>query len=213
MYQTILKIEEELKKELTFSRFRHTQGVMYTSAALAMRYSFDVRKAMLAGLLHDCAKCIPKEEMFRMCKKYHIFLTPHESQNPSLVHAKLGAVLARKKYGVEEEEILNAISWHTTGRANMSLLEEIVFVADYIEPNRKRFEGMNLAREAAFRDIHEAVRYISKQTLLHLKQKDISIDKKTEETYRFYNGLFTGKTQDKMENKDKTTGKFTNKRD
>lgn len=186
MHQTIRQIEEKLKGQMTYSRYRHTQGVMYTASALAMRYSCNIRKAMLAGLLHDCAKCIPAEEMLRLCEKYQVSLSSHEKAHPPLIHAKLGAALAREEYGVKETEVLDAITWHTTGRANMSLLEKIIFVADYIEPNRPAFEGIDLARAACFQDIDEGVWLVSGQSLRHLKQRGISIDRKTEETYEFY---------------------------
>ena len=91
------EIRKSLKKELDKSRYEHTMGVMYTAAALAMAHGADQKKAMLAGLLHDCAKCIPNEEKMELCKKYHIELTQAEIDNPALIHAKLGAFLARKK--------------------------------------------------------------------------------------------------------------------
>lgn len=186
MYQTIRQIEDKLKGRLNHSRYRHTQGVMYMASALAMRYSCNIRQAMLAGLLHDCAKCIPPEEMFRLCEKYQVLLSSHEAKHPPLIHAKLGAALAREEYGIKDEEVLDAITWHTTGRANMSLLEKIVFVADYIEPNRPAFEGIDLARTACFQDIDRGVFLVSEQTLRHLRQRGVSIDQKTEETYEFY---------------------------
>ena len=108
MDQEIEKISKKLMKELDEDRYRHTQGVMYTSAALAMRYGADLKKALLAGLLHDCAKCIPGHTKIKMCEKYNLEISEIERKNPSLLHAKLGAYLAKDKYDIEDEEILMA---------------------------------------------------------------------------------------------------------
>ena len=126
----ILKMQEKLKKYLDEDRFTHTQGVMYTSAALAMRYGEDVRKAQAAGLLHDCAKCIPNEKKISICEKNGIPISDAERINPFLLHAKAGAQIAKDKYKITDPDILNAIASHTTGRPGMSLLEKIVYIAD-----------------------------------------------------------------------------------
>ena len=136
------EIRKSLKKELDKSRYEHTMGVMYTAAALAMAHGVDQKKAMLAGLLHDCAKCIPNEEKMELCKKYHIELTQAEIDNPALIHAKLGAFLARKKYHVTDEELLHAILVHTTGEPGMNLLDKIIYIADYIEPGRDKAKNL-----------------------------------------------------------------------
>ena len=127
-------LQKHMKEELSADRFEHTLGVMYTAESLAMRYGADMTKAAVAGLLHDCAKCIPNSQKLKMCKKHDIEITEMEEQNPSLLHAKLGAYMAKKAYGVEDEEILSAIRWHTTGKPDMSLLDIIIYMADYIEP-------------------------------------------------------------------------------
>ena len=118
----ITKIQKKLRKELDDDRYRHTLGVMYTSAALAMRYGADLMKAQIAGLLHDCAKCIPNDKKLKLCDKYGIPVTKVENDAPFLLHSKLGAYLAKTKYGVEDEEILEAIVWHTTGKPAMTRL-------------------------------------------------------------------------------------------
>ena len=155
MDQEIEKISKKLKKELNEDRYRHTQGVMYTSAALAMRYDVDMRKALLAGLLHDCAKCIPGNKKIEMCEKYNLDITDIERKNPSLLHAKLGAYLAKDKYDIDDEEILIAIQSHTTGRPDMNLLEKIIYIADYIEPGRRELPNMAEVRHLAFENIDE----------------------------------------------------------
>ena len=131
------KIRKQLVKALDSKRYEHTQGVAYTSAALAMRYGEDIQKAELAGLLHDCAKCLDNEKKIQICKKHNIEISEAEQNNPFLLHAKVGGYLAKTKYKVDDEEIIDAIVYHTTGRPGMSLMEKIVYIADYIEPGKK----------------------------------------------------------------------------
>ena len=177
MDQEIEKISKKLMKELDEDRYRHTQGVMYTSAALAMRYGADLKKALLAGLLHDCAKCIPGHTKIRMCEKYNLEISEIERKNPSLLHAKLGAYLAKDKYDIEDEEILMAIRSHTTGRPGMSLLEKIVYIADMIEPDRD-YPGVEEFRKTAAKDLDQAMFDILNDNLRHLIEKKafIAID-------------------------------------
>ena len=189
MDDLILKIEKKVKKELDQYRYMHTLGVMYTAASLAMRYQADVKDAMLAGLLHDCAKCIPGQDKIRLCKKYDIDITPIELSNPGLLHAKLGAYLAKQEYHVENEEILQAIRSHTTGRPDMSLLEKIIYIADYIEPGRNPLPNMDLVRKLAFEDLDECLFVMLKDSLEYLNSRNIPIDPMTEQTYEFYNKI------------------------
>lgn len=184
------KIRKKLKESLSKSRFEHTLGVEFTAASLAMKYDADIDRAELAGLLHDCAKCIDDEEKLEECKKYNVELTAVEKRNPFLIHSKLGAVYAREKYGVDDDEILSAIRWHTIGRANMTLLEKIIFIADYIEPGRDKAKNLDLIRRIAFEDIDEAMYMILRDTLEYLKSGEGEFDPATEETYIFYKDLY-----------------------
>ena len=99
-YKEFDPIKEKLQNKLDEMRYEHTLGVMYTAGSLAMAYGQDIRQAMLAGLLHDCAKCIPNAQKMKMCKKNDIEISEMEEKNPSLLHAKLGAFLAEDLYGV-----------------------------------------------------------------------------------------------------------------
>lgn len=182
-------IRRKLKKELDESRFIHTLGVMDTAACLAMSEGMDPYRAQLAGLLHDCAKCIPDRQKFHLCKKYKIELTRSEIDNPKLIHAKLGAYLAKKKYNIEDPEILSAIRYHTTGSPNMTMLEKIVYIADYIEPNRVMLPNMHEVRKLAFSDIDAALYRILKDSLVYLEKKGGTVDPMTEATYIFYKNL------------------------
>ncbi len=186
MSESMDEIKKSLKKELDKSRYEHTMGVMYTAAALAMAHGADIKKAMLAGLLHDCAKCIPHEEKMALCKKNHIELTQAEKDNPALIHAKLGAFLAKKKYHVTDEEILHAILVHTTGEPRMNLLDKIIYIADYMEPGRDKAENLSIVRPLCFKDLDAALLKILGDTLDYLKSTGKKIDTLTEQTYQYY---------------------------
>lgn len=182
----IKDLKKDLKKEMDDSRFEHTLGVMYTCGALAMRYGCDLDKAMLAGLMHDCAKCMPNAKKLKMAEKHHLEITELERKNPFMLHAKLGAFLARKKYDIEDEEILNAIRWHTTGRPEMTLLDKIVYIADYIEPKRDKAPHLPMIRQKAFVDLDEALVMILRDTLGYLGDSPEHVDSMTKKTYDYY---------------------------
>lgn len=179
-------LQKQMKEELTEDRYEHTLGVMYTSEALAMRYGVDMTKAAVAGLLHDCAKCIPNSQKLKICKKHHIEVSELEEKNPSLLHAKLGAYMAKKVYGVKDEEIISAIRWHTTGKPDMSMLDIIVYMADYIEPNRDKAPNLKEIRKLCFLDIEEALYKVLAGTLDYLKDRPETIDPMTQISYDFY---------------------------
>ncbi len=180
------QMKKTLQSELKPGRFEHTVGVQYTSCCLAMRYGYDVEKANVAGLLHDCAKHMPDKEKLTLCKKRGIKVSKAEKKNPGLLHAKLGAVLAKEKYGVDDKEILSAITWHTTGKPDMSLLDKIVFIADYIEPNRDQAPNLEELRRVAFEDLDQCLIMILKQTIDYLVEIKADMDPMTVETYEFY---------------------------
>ncbi|MCF2667008.1 MULTISPECIES: bis(5'-nucleosyl)-tetraphosphatase (symmetrical) YqeK [Lachnospiraceae] len=186
MEQKITKIRRKLMTELDTERYEHTLGVMYTAASMAMRYDEDVEKALLAGLLHDCAKCISGENKIKLCNKYHLSVSEVEKKNPSLLHAKLGAFLAAKKYHIKDKDVINAIASHTTGCPNMTLLDKIIYIADYIEPGRKELPNMAEVRKLAFTDINECLYRILEDSLVYLNSKNISVDPMTEKTYLYY---------------------------
>ena len=183
------EIRKNLKKDLDKYRYEHTKGVMYTAGCLAMANNYDVEKAMLAGLLHDCAKCVPADEKIKLCEKNHIEISDAENKNPGLLHAKLGAFFAWKKYGIENEEILRSIESHTTGRPNMSLLDKIIYIADYIEPGRDVAPNLPEVRALAFVDIDACLYRILEDTLAYLAEKGATLDPATEETFLYYKNL------------------------
>ena len=173
------ELRRQMKKVLKTERFDHTLGVAYTAASLAFLYDVDLDQALTAGMLHDCARYV--EHKVETCKKFHIPVTEAEEKEPSLLHAKLGAYLAEHQYHVHDPEVLNAIRYHTTGHPNMTLLEKIIFVADYIEPNRKKLPDLDRIRTLSFHDISEAVKVTAKSTIEYLGSQGMYIDKFTYE--------------------------------
>ena len=163
------EIRKRLKKELDKGRYEHTKGVMYTAGCMAMAYETSIEQAMLAGLLHDCAKCIPDDEKLQICEEHDIPINAVEYESPFLLHAKLGAYLAETVYEVKDPEILHAIKVHTTGAPDMSTLDKIIYIADYIEPGRNKAADLPRVRKLAFEDLDTCMAEILCDTnFLHL---------------------------------------------
>ncbi len=188
-----ITIVKQLESDLNYRRFIHTLGVAGTATSLAMCYGIDIEPAETAGLLHDCAKNMDLKKMQKICEKGGLEISKKESVSVSLLHSKAGSVLAREKFGVQDEDIINAIRFHTTGRPGMSLLEKIIFVADYIEPGRTTAPNLPEIRKLAFGSIDEAVLKILFDTLLYLKTSDTEIDEMTQKTYDYYQHLYEEK--------------------
>ena len=152
------ELEVLLSERLKPARFRHTMGVAETAEALARKYGGDPMRAKLAGMLHDCAKSMDYNAMLELIKGKVPDLDDEELATEPVVHAPAGMILARDLYGVQDPTILTAIRRHTLGDKNMSLLDTILFVADFIEPSRRPFAGLEDARSEAQRDIYSAAR-------------------------------------------------------
>lgn len=122
----------------------------------------------------------------KLCEKYKLSLSEQEIASPALIHARLGAYLAEKEYQITDSQILSAIRCHTTGQPDMSMLEKIVYLADYIEPGRKMIPSLPEVRRLAFCDIDQAVALCAEATISHLKKQKRPIDPMTIRTYEFY---------------------------
>ncbi|WP_374721716.1 bis(5'-nucleosyl)-tetraphosphatase (symmetrical) YqeK [Peribacillus tepidiphilus] len=170
-----------VKEQITEHRYQHTLGVVETSIWLAEKYGADVKKAELAAIFHDYAKFRPKEEMKEIIirEKMPKDLLEH---NEELWHAPVGAYLVEKEAGVEDPEVLDAIRYHTSGRVNMTLLEKVIFLADYIEPGRK-FPGVEEVRELAKQSLDKALIKSLQNTILFLMKKNQRIYPDTFHTY------------------------------
>ena len=188
LYHKYASIRESLASLLHPDRYQHSLSVALTSACLAMRYGVDVERAYLAGLLHDCEK-YGAESYLDRAKEAGIEITDTELESPGLLHAPLGAYYAKERYGVTDEEILSAIRYHTIGRAAMTMLEKIVYLADYIEPLRTGLKDLDAIRAVSFTDIDRAIFLTAKACSEVLILQGKRPAKTSRETYEYYREL------------------------
>lgn len=189
---TFADLDEEMQTILPGKRYLHSVAVAHLAAAYAVSLGYSPERALIAGILHDCAKAFSDEQLVADCDKYSIFVTDVERRNGFLLHGKLGAFYAKTKYFITDEEILSAISFHTTGRPGMTDLEKVVFLADYLEPFRTQPTEPNLneIRRIAFEDINMAVYLALKNTLRYLNERGQETDKTTAETFEEYRNRY-----------------------
>lgn len=160
MYSINLEeIKKHIEKELSSERMKHTLGVISEAEKLAERYGVDKEKAKLAALCHDMARCMPVDSI-------------------ELAHAKMAADLLKCEWGIEDPDVLNAVTYHTTGRPGMSLLEKIIYLADAIEPGRN-YPGVGRLRKLAYEDLDKACAEVMRQTIEYVKHKGCEIDDNT----------------------------------
>lgn len=175
----VKKLAEKVKGE----KFEHSLGVEKTALALAQRYGENQDKAGLAGLLHDYTK---QMDNVTLAEKYHI---PYLTEKT--LHGHTAAALLKEKGYVTDKDVLDAIRWHTTGRAGMSMLEKIVYIADYMEPNRD-FPGVERVRKLAFENIDKAVLLGLKMSIDNIIKNKSLIDTDSVQAYNYYRNLFPG---------------------
>ena len=199
MNSEIFSIREKLKASLKPGRYEHSLSVSFTCMALAMRYGYDLDKAELAGLLHDCAKCYDNNSIIAACRNSGMELTEGELQAPSIIHSRLGARMAEEKFGVNDPEILSAIACHTTRKPDMSLLDKILYIADYIEPRRYKIKDLPAIRRLAFEDLDQALFQIMEGTLRYLKESGTYADIMTQNAYHYYKKQMRIQKEDQKE--------------
>ncbi|MGK0551368.1 bis(5'-nucleosyl)-tetraphosphatase (symmetrical) YqeK [Enterococcus faecalis] len=172
---------QKIQLQMSEHRFQHVLGVEKAAITLAEKYGASKAKASIAALTHDYAKERSDEEFQLIIKRdgYDLNLLNYGN---AIWHGLVGASLVQKELGIDDEEILEAIRLHTTGAAEMSLLDKIIYVADYIEPGRN-FPGVQAARELALVDLDLAVAYETKHTLIHLLEQEQKIYPQALETY------------------------------
>ncbi|MDO4488772.1 MAG: bis(5'-nucleosyl)-tetraphosphatase (symmetrical) YqeK [Eubacteriales bacterium] len=170
-------------------RFEHTLGVMYTAGLLARVYNEDVEKCKIAGLLHDVAKAMKDEELIEYCNTHEIPLTPELIDNTQLLHSKVGASIAALEFGIIDEDILNAISYHTTGRPMMTTIEKIIYISDYIEPERNEASNLNEYRKLAFEDLDLCVFKVLMNTIEYLTSNNKMVDKDSIDAYNYFKAI------------------------
>lgn len=179
-------LREKAYAYLAPKRVAHVAGCESEAVLLAKRWGEDEEAAATAGILHDVTKKLSYDEQLILCQKYGIICDKAELSAPKLLHAKTGAALARAEFGVSEE-IYEAIRWHTTGKKDMTLLEKIIYLADYIEPNRD-FEGLEELRELAYSDIDAAMALGLEMSLEDIRSRGDEPYKDTVEAYEWYAG-------------------------
>ncbi|MDO4814873.1 MAG: bis(5'-nucleosyl)-tetraphosphatase (symmetrical) YqeK [Gemella sp.] len=179
------QIQEKVKEILDERRYEHTLRVVDTAAMLAERYGANVERAKLAALLHDVCKPMDEELMKKYVIKYNLDIKLLDYPT-EVLHGPVASVYIEKKFGVVDEEVKMAVAHHTFGRMHMSLLEKIVFIADYIEPARKH-PHLREVTEVAEYDLDEAVRLAAKYTLVFLIDNDERIYPSLLKCYNYYN--------------------------
>lgn len=192
-YTQIMMLRRRLRSKLAPQRYEHTLSVSFTCMNLAMRYGYDMGKAELAGLLHDCGKRFSDEIILKKCLKHKIPVTDAEYKTLPVLHAKYGAWLAEYKYGIQDPEILDAIRCHTTGKPNVGMLDKILYIADYIEPRRYKAENLPQIRRMAYEDLDETMYAILAGTLSYLEKKGGSVDPMTREAYEYFSKMLNKK--------------------
>lgn len=168
---------------LKAKRVPHVLGVEEEAVRLAEKYGADVEKARVAALLHDCTKRLEPEEHYALCERYGVTLDPVERSAPKLLHAKTGAALARAVFGVDDA-VYNAVLYHTTGRADMTMLEKVIYLADYIEPNRD-FDGVDELRAAVYEDIDKGLALGLRMSIEEIEERGGAVHGHTREAYEF----------------------------
>lgn len=184
--EQIFTYRKQLKSKLDPMRYEHSLSVSYTCMALAMRYGYDIGRAEMAGLLHDCAKRYGDSELIVKCQKHGLELTDGEKKAPAVIHARYGAWIAEHKFGIRDGEILSAIQCHTTGKPQMGMLDKILYIADYIEPRRNKASNLEQMRYLAFQDLDQTMYEILAGTLEYLKKKKTDVDPMTQCAYEYF---------------------------
>jgi len=172
------KIDLILKKALPKKRYQHTMNVVEVAKSLAVRYNFNVAKASLAALLHDCAKNFSDEELIKYAEANGVKIDSVSRHDPKLLHGPVGAIVAENTYGVQDKMVLNAIRYHTTGRKNMSKLEKIIYLADFIEPGRS-YPEIDKLKSLAFENLDQAVILALTNTIRYVALNGALIHKRT----------------------------------
>lgn len=176
------EIIEWLKKNLYEKRFLHSLGCAKCAQELAKKFCQDENKAYLAGLLHDCGKCVNQDEMTEIADK--IKLEKEEASNFKILHAPIGAYIANNEFKITDEEILSSIRWHTLGKINMSTFEKIIFLADKIETETRDKEYSQKIYEVLEKEgLDKAILLCYKETIKSLVKRNLKICKTTIDIY------------------------------
>ncbi len=190
--QAFIEYSSILRKYISGFRYNHSISVANCAMSLAMRYEVPLLDALIAGILHDIAKMIKNSDMIDLCKKNNIELSDDDKKSIPVIHSYLSAYIAEHDLKINKKDILNAIYNHTLGRPNMSMLEKIIFVADYIEPLRVKRDNMDEIRKTAFIDIDKCMVLIIDSCLKHLNDQNLYVHNRMIETYEYYKSITRG---------------------
>ena len=171
---SITEYKKIIKSMMSEDRYNHCVNVSKEAVKLAKRYDGDEEKAAVAGILHDITKEMPKEDQMQIMHDSDIILDDIQKNAPKLWHGISGSVYIKKHFGIEDEDILNAICYHTTGRAGMSLLEKIIFVADFTSEERT-YKGVATMRKKSRKSLEDAMLYGFKFTFSDLSSRELAI--------------------------------------
>ena len=178
------EVYESVKRKLSDERIYHSECVMKRAVELAKLYGEDVEKARLVGIAHDILKETPKSQRIEEAEKLGVHLDDIEKRELALIHAKSGAEFCKIKFGFSED-MCDAIRYHSTGRANMTLLDKIIYLADATSEDRK-YKEAGIAYELAKKDLNMALVYFFKKTMGWLIDDEFHIHPNTVDAYNFY---------------------------
>ena len=184
----INELRDILKIRLSKKRYTHSLNVADAALKLAEKYGADIEKAYLAGLVHDICKEVPTDEQLAMAQKCRQGIDETEQKIPALYHAAAGSWYGENVLHIHDEDILNAVRYHTTGRAGMSRLEECVYLADLISEDRT-YKDVGRMRRLAFEDINGAMLEAARFTLSDVIAKGSFIPENSMQTYNYYTAL------------------------
>lgn len=179
---SIEEMQEKLAASIPGKRYKHSLNVYETAMSLCRAHGVDSEKIAIAALLHDCGRVVKSKESIELAQSLGLDLDAVEINQPVLIHAKLGMYYAAKDYGVEDQEILAAIGYHTTGAANMSTMAKIVYLADMLEPQRD-FPGVDKLRQLAAKDLDQAMLAAYKSTMEYLLAQGLLLHPRCLEGY------------------------------
>ena len=176
--ELVKRIDAHNRQNLKPSRYSHVMSTANYAASIAHLHGIDPYRAYVAGIAHDCTKYLDDEKQLEYFEKNGITLTDEDRDCPKIWHQISGAHFAKNTLGIEDEDIINAVRYHTTGRAGMSKLEKLICLADSIEPSRD-YDGVGKMREAAERDLNEALLLSFDRLIEYIKQRGLNMNKTT----------------------------------
>lgn len=164
------EIHDYLQKNLSRDKYEHSVNVSIEAGKLAACYDYDMERAKLSGLIHDCAKDLSIDKQKQYAKKCGFFVDDLIYKIPEIIHAPASVYISKNIFGVTDIDILSAIRYHATGKENMSIIEKIIYIADIIEPGR-RFDGVGKIKETAYKDLDEALLLALDSTIIYIVEK------------------------------------------